>query len=71
MLRQSSSVTKAQQEYEHLSQLGFTVEQITLLLRYRVRYRTGYYQRDPAVDRRLEFARWLYQQGKMSEHAII
>lgn len=71
MLRRLSSATKTEDERKSLSLLGFTEEQISRLLLYRVRYRSGYYQRDPLVERRLAFTRWLYQQGKLSEYEAL
>ena len=47
--------------------LYFTHEQLTRFRQYHALYRTGYYQRDEAAERRLEFARWLNQHGKLSE----
>lgn len=58
-----------QDQQTSLSHLYFTHEQLTRFQFYRAIYRTGYYQRDPVVDRRLEFARWLYRQGKLSEES--
>jgi hypothetical protein len=51
---------------EALRQVGFTSTQIDRLLTYRAAYRAGSYQPDPLTPRRLAFARWLYQQGKIS-----
>lgn len=51
---------------EALSQCGFTPAQIDRLLMYRAVYRAGWYQPDPHTPCRLQFARWLYRQGKIS-----
>lgn len=59
-----------QDKQASLDQWSFTDEQLTRFRLYRAIYRTGYYQRDPAVERRLEFARWLYQHGKLSEEYL-
>lgn len=50
-----------------LSQCGFTEYQLICFRLFHTIYRTGYFQLDPVVVRRLEFARWLYQHGKLSE----
>lgn len=49
-----------------LGQVVFTPIQMKRLLVYRDAYRRGYFQPDPLLPRRLAFARWLYQQGKIS-----
>lgn len=51
---------------EELRRIGFTRSQIERLLTYRAAYRAGGYQPDPLAPRRLAFARWLYQQGRIS-----
>jgi hypothetical protein len=51
---------------EMLRRVGFTPTQSERLLLYRAAYRAGYYHPDPTAPARLAFARWLYQQGKIS-----
>ncbi len=49
-----------------LRKMGFTQAQIRLFQLYRTIYRSGYFQYDPAEYERLQFARWLFLQGKIS-----
>lgn len=51
---------------EELCQAGFTPTQIDRLLLYRAAYRGGWYQPDPLAPRRLAYAHWLFQHGKIS-----
>ncbi len=53
------------EEIEHLREQGFTAEQIALILRYRNDYISGAYKDEPPEQRRLEFIRWLYTNGKI------
>jgi hypothetical protein len=66
MLPSHQLITQHQQR-EYLRQQGFTPEQISLLILDRAFYLTGKYQYEPGEYRRLHFARWLYQHGKI-EH---
>ncbi len=47
---------------------GFTPEQIKTLREFRNKYRQGFMNADPLLPRRLEFARWLVQHGRLSEY---
>jgi hypothetical protein len=62
----STAIYKLCGPCEVLRRLGFTPTQIDRLLTYRAAYRTGSCQPDPLTPKRLAFARWLYQQGKIS-----
>lgn len=55
-----------QAQQEELRRIGLSSVQIDRLLTYRAAYRAGHYQPDPLLPNRLAFARWLYQQGKIS-----
>jgi hypothetical protein len=63
----SSSGISGQRLAENaFQQSAFTPAQTDRLLRYRAAYHQGYYHPDPLLPRRLAFAKWLYQQGKIS-----
>jgi hypothetical protein len=64
MLPTKSTITY-DEEIQQLSEQGFDQDQIALLMAYRTDYGNGTYHDDPPEQRRLEFVRWLYQQGKL------
>ena len=52
-------------EVRNLERVGFSREQITHLLRIKERYQQGAYHEATTEQRRLEFVRWLYQNGRL------
>jgi hypothetical protein len=52
-------------EVRNLAHAGFSGNEIIRLLRVKVRYQEGAYHEVTPEQRRLEFARWLYQQGRL------
>ncbi len=49
----------------HLECLGFSSEETAELIRIRELYVQGTYEEPVPEDKRLEFVRWLYQQGRL------
>jgi len=49
----------------NLEHVGFSSEQIASLFRVKVLYQRGAYHEATAEFKRLEFVRWLYQQGRL------
>ncbi len=64
MLPAESIITR-DEEIQRLREQGFSAEQIALILRYRDDYTSGAYKDEPPEQRRLEFLRWLYTNGKI------
>jgi hypothetical protein len=52
-------------EVRHLEYVGFSSEQIASLLRVKVLYQRGAYHEATPEYKRLEFVRWLYEQGRL------
>jgi len=52
-------------EVRNLEYVGFSSEQIASLFRVKVLYQRGAYHEATAEFKRLEFVRWLYQQGRL------
>jgi hypothetical protein len=52
-------------EVRHLAHAGFSSEEIAGLLRVKELSHRGAYNEATPEYRRLEFARWLYQQGRL------
>ena len=48
-----------------LEQIGFSRQQIADLSRVKALYEQGIYHEATPEQRRLEFVRWLYQQGRL------
>jgi len=61
----AKSLIAQDEEIQCLREQGFSEEQIALILRYRDDYTTGFYKDEPPEQRRLEFMRWLYTNGKI------
>ncbi len=53
------------EEIRCLQEQGFSEDQVALILRSRDDYTTGQYKDEPPEQRRLEFLRWLYTNGKI------
>ena len=54
---------------EHcLRSLGFSPSQASRLVAMRVRYQRGAYRTPTGEQKRLEFARWLVEHGRLTEH---
>ncbi|GCE13664.1 hypothetical protein [Tengunoibacter tsumagoiensis] len=53
---------------EMLRRAGFTHAQIDRLTRYRRRFLVGEMDQIPVDQRHLEFIRWLFQRGKLSDY---
>ena len=52
-------------EVRNLEHVGFSSEQIAILFRIKALYQRGAYHEATAEFKRLEFVRWLYQQGRL------
>ena len=52
-------------EVRNLAHAGFSADEIAGLLRVKGRYHQGAYHETTPEYRRLEFVRWLYQQGRL------
>ena len=52
-------------EIRNLEYVGFSSEQIASLLRVKVLYQRGAYHEATPEYKRLEFVRWLYEQGRL------
>ena len=52
-------------EVRNLAHAGFSGDEIAGLLRVKGLYQRGAYHETTPEYRRLEFARWLYQQGRL------
>ncbi|MFL5658445.1 MAG: hypothetical protein ACJ8CB_30205 [Ktedonobacteraceae bacterium] len=52
-------------EVRHLEYVGFLSEQIARLFSVKALYQRGAYQEATPEYKRLEFVRWLYQQGRL------
>ena len=52
-------------EVRNLEHVGFSSEQIASLLRVKVLYQRGAYHEATPEYKRLEFVRWLYEQGRL------
>ena len=52
-------------DVRNLAHAGFSSEEIAGLLRVKELYHQGAYNEATSEYRRLEFARWLYQQGRL------
>ena len=61
----AKAIITCDEEIQCLQEQGFSEEQIALILRYRDDYTTGLYKDEPPEQRRLEFMRWLYTNGKI------
>jgi DNA-binding transcriptional MerR regulator len=59
------SVITRDEEIQCLQEQGFSADQIALILRLRDEYTSGLYKDEPPEQRRLEFLRWLYTNGKI------
>lgn len=61
----AESIITQDEETQALQEQGFNEEQMALLLRFRSDYTSGLYKDEPPEQRRLEFLRWLYTNGKI------
>lgn len=61
----AKSTISSDEEIQQLREQGFDQDQIAFLTAYREHYSSGTYRDNPPEQRRLEFVRWLYQQGKI------
>ncbi|HEY7419986.1 MAG TPA: hypothetical protein VH593_32710 [Ktedonobacteraceae bacterium] len=61
----AKSTISSDEEIQQLREQGFDQDQITFLMSCRDHYSSGTYVDNPPEQRRLEFVRWLYQQGKI------
>ncbi len=61
----AESIITQDEELQALQAQGFTTEQLALILRFRDDYTSGLYKDEPPEHRRLEFLRWLYENGKI------
>jgi hypothetical protein len=52
-------------EVRNLEHVGFSSEEIASLFRLKELYQRGAYQEATPEFKRLEFVRWLYQQGRL------
>ena len=52
-------------EVRNLEHVGFSSEEIASLFRLKERYQRGAYQEATPEFKRLAFARWLYEQGRL------
>jgi hypothetical protein len=52
-------------DVQQLEQMGFSSEQIADLERIKALYQQGAYHEDLPSDKRQEFIRWLYLQGRL------
>ena len=52
-------------EVRNLEYVGFSSEQIASLFRFKELYQRGTYHEATPEFKRLAFARWLYQQGRL------
>ena len=52
-------------EVRNLEHVGFSSEEIASLFRVKVLYQQGAYQEATPEYKRLAFARWLYEQGRL------
>ena len=52
-------------EIRNLEYVGFSSEQIASLFRFKELYQRGAYHEATPEFKRLEFVRWLYQQGRL------
>ena len=52
-------------DVQQLEQMGFSSEQIADLERIKALYQQGAYHESEPLDRRQEFIRWLYLQGRL------
>jgi len=52
-------------EIWNLEHVGFSSEEIASLLRVKALYQGGVYHEATPEQRRLEFVRWLYRQGRL------
>jgi hypothetical protein len=52
-------------EVRNLKHVGFSSEQIASLLRIKALYQRGAYHEATPEYKRLAFARWLYEQGRL------
>ncbi|HEY7347386.1 MAG TPA: hypothetical protein VH599_03635 [Ktedonobacterales bacterium] len=59
------SVITHDEEIQCLQEQGFSEDQVAIILRYRDQYTSGLYKDEPPEQRRLEFIRWLYINGKI------
>ncbi|HEU5370612.1 MAG TPA: hypothetical protein VFU69_19215 [Ktedonobacterales bacterium] len=64
MLPTESIITR-DEEIECLQEQGFSADQIALIIRLRDDYTSGLYKDEPPEQRRLDFLRWLYENGKI------
>ncbi len=55
----------AQGQFETLINNGFTEDEVERLFMTRTRCEEGQYSEDTRESKRLQFARWLYQRGKI------
>jgi hypothetical protein len=62
---QAETIITRDEEIQCLQEQGFSENQIALILRFRNDYTTGLYKDEPPEQRRLEFLRWLYANGKI------
>ena len=52
-------------DVQQLERVGFSSEQIAGLLRVKAFYQRGIYHEDETSQKRQEFIRWLYLQGRL------
>jgi len=52
-------------EVRNLEHVGFSSEQIESLIRFKELYQRGAYHEATPEFKRLEFVRWLYEQGRL------
>ena len=57
--------TPTMNEIRNLAHVGFSREEIAGLLRVKALYRQGTYHEVTTEYKRLAFARWLYEQGRL------
>ncbi len=61
----SESIITRDEEIHCLQEQGFSEDQIALIIRLRDEYTSGFYKDEPPEQRRLDFLRWLYENGKI------
>ena len=52
-------------DLQQLEHVGLSTEQIAALLRVKALYQRGAFQEDTSEQKRQEFIRWLYLQGRL------
>lgn len=61
----TESVITRDEEIHCLQEQGFSEDQIALIIHLRDDYTSGLYKDEPPEQRRLDFLRWLYTNGKI------